>query len=152
MSKKPLSVKGYSAEDIEKLLKSNDSYVIAIRLYLVYQIALGNSSRRLADIHGISFKQITNWVHRFESEGLEGLKDRKGRGRKSMLPKNKLERIRRLVLQEHPSDHGYNAPRWTGPLISEWIEDNYGIKYQKVQIYRLLRKQGIEFKKKQGLF
>ncbi len=151
MSKTPLIVKGYSAGDIEKLLKSNDSYVIAIRLYLVYQIALGNSSRRLADIHGISFKQITNWVHRFESEGLEGLKDRKGRGRKSLLPKTKLERIRKLVLKERPSDHGYNAPRWTGSLISEWIENNYGIRYQKVQIYRLLRKLGIEFKKKQGL-
>ncbi len=151
MSKTTLPVKGYQAEDIKKLLAGNESYVIAIRLCLVYQIALGYSSRRLAEIHGISFKQITNWVHRFESEGLEGLRDRKGRGRKSLLPQNKLERIKTLVLKEHPSDHGYNAGGRTGPPISEWIENNYGIKYQKAQVYNLLRKLGIEFQKKQGL-
>ena len=151
MSKPTLIVKGYHAEDIKKLLTGNESYVTAIRLYLVYQIALGYSSRRLAEIHGISFKQITIWVHRFESEGLEGLRDRKGRGRKSLLPQNKLERIKTLVLNEHPSDHGYKASRWTGPLISEWIENNYGIKYQRAQVYNLLRKLGIEFQKKQRL-
>ena len=120
-------------------------------LYLVYQIALGYSSRRLAEIHGISFKQITNWVHRFESEGLEGLRDRKGRGRKSLLSKDKLERIKTLVLKERPSDHGYENNKWTGPLLAEWIENNFGIKYQRAQIYNLLRKLGIEFHKKQGL-
>lgn len=151
MSKTSLIVKGYHAEDIKKLLTGSESYVIAIRLYLVYQVALGYSSRRLAEIHGISFKQITNWVHRFESEGLEGLRDRKGRGRKALLSKDKLERIKTLVLNERPSDHGYKASRWTGPLMSEWIENNYGIKYQKAQVYNLLRKLGIEFQKKQGL-
>jgi len=112
---------------------------------------LGHSSRRLAEIHGISFKQITNWVHRFESEGLEGLRDRKGRGRKSLLSKDKLERIKTLVLKERPSDHGYENNKWTGPLLAEWIENNFGIKYQRAQIYNLLRKLGIEFHKKQGL-
>jgi transposase len=151
MSKSNLTVKGYRSEDIKKLLASNESYVTAIRLYLVYQITLGYSSRRLAEIHGISFKQITTWVHRFESEGLEGLKDRKGRGRKSLLPEDKLERIKTLVLKEQPSDHGYRGSRWTGPLLTKWIENNYGIKYQRAQVYNLLRKQGIEFQKKQGL-
>jgi len=151
MSKPTLIVKGYRSEDIKKLLTGNESYVTAIRLYLVYQIALGHSSRRLAEIHGISFKQITNWVHRFESEGLEGLRDRKGRGRKSLLSKDKLERIKTLVLKERPSDHGYENNKWTGPLLAEWIENNFGIKYQRAQIYNLLRKLGIEFQKKQGL-
>jgi len=151
MSKPTLIVKGYRSEDIKKLLTGNESYVTAIRLYLVYQIALGHSSRRLAEIHGISFKQITNWVHRFESEGLEGLRDRKGRGRKSLLSKDKLERIKTLVLKERPSDHGYENNKWTGPLLAEWIENNFGIKYQRAQIYNLLRKLGIEFHKKQGL-
>ena len=151
MSKTALIVKGYHAEDIKKLLTANESYVTAIRLYLVYQIALGYSSRRHAEIHGISFKQITNWVHRFESEGIEGLRDRKGRGRKALLPEDKLQRIKMLVLNERPSAHGYTAGRWSGPLLANWIENNYGIKYQRAQVYNLLRKLGIEFQKKQGI-
>ncbi|HEY8659342.1 MAG TPA: winged helix-turn-helix domain-containing protein, partial [Hanamia sp.] len=62
-----------------------------------------------------------------------------------------LERIKTLVLKERPSDHGYENNKWTGPLLAEWIENNFGIKYQRAQIYNLLRKLGIEFHKKQGL-
>ena len=151
MSIPVLTVKGYQPEEIKRLLTSNESFVVAIRLYLVYQVALGYSSRKLAEIHDISFKQITTWVHRFEAEGLDGLRNRKGRGRKTLLSKDKLDRIKKLVLKEPPSDHGYEDAKWTGPLLAEWIEAKYGIKYQRAQIYNLLRGLGIEFHKKQGL-
>lgn len=151
MSKPTLRVKGYQPEDLKQLLSADESFVVAIRLYLVYQISLGYSSRELAGIHNISFKQITTWVHRFEAEGIEGLKDRKGRGRKSLLSKDKMQRIKKLVLKELPSRHGYEEPKWTGPLLADWIEDKYGIRYQRAQIYNLLRRLGIEFYKKQGL-
>lgn len=151
MSLPVLTVKGYTAEEIKKILSENESFVVAIRLYLVYQVALGYSSRKLSEINGMSFKQITTWVHRFEEEGLEGLRDRKGRGRKALLSKQKLQRIGNVVLKERPTDHGYNANRWTGPLLAEWVESKYGIRYQKAQIYNLLRKQGIEFYKDEGL-
>lgn len=151
MSIPVLTVKGYQPEDIKKLLAGNESFIVAIRLYLVYQVALGHSSRKLAEIHDISFKQITTWVHRFEAEGLDGLRNRRGRGRKSLLSKNKIQRIKTLVLNERPSDHGYKANKWTGPVLAKWIEAQYGVKYQRAQIYNLLRSCGIEFYKKQGL-
>ncbi|WP_158860287.1 hypothetical protein [Lunatibacter salilacus] len=42
-----------------------------MRLYVVYQVSLGQPSRKLEDLYQTSFKQITNWVHRFEQEGIE---------------------------------------------------------------------------------
>ncbi len=151
MSIPVLTVKGYRPEEIKRLLSGNESFVVAIRLYLVYQVSLGYSSRKLAEIHDISFKQITTWVHRFEAEGLDGLKNRKGRGRKSLLSKGKMQRIKMVVLKELPSDHGYEGGKWTGPILADWIESKYGVKYQRAQIYNLLRSLGIEFYKQQGL-
>lgn len=151
MSIPVLTVKDYQPEEIKRLLSGNESFVVAIRLYLVYQVALGYSSRKLAEIHDISFKQITTWVHRFEAEGLDGLRNRKGRGRKSLLSKEKMQRIKTVVLKDLPSDHGYKANKWTGPLLAEWIKSKYGIRYQRAQIYKLLRSLGIEFYKNQGL-
>ena len=151
MSIPVLTVKGYQPEDIKRLISNNESFVVAIRLYLVYQVSLGYSSRKLAELHDISFKQVTTWVHRFEAEGLDGLMNRKGRGRKSLLSKDEMQRIKKVVLKDLPSDHGYKATKWTGPLLAEWIETEYGIKYQRAQVYKLLRSLGIEFYKKQGL-
>ena len=151
MGKPVLKVKGYTVKEIKKLLTGNPSYLVGLRLYIVYQVALGQSSRKLAEIHHISFKQITNWVHRFEKGGLQGLKDKKGRGRKPLLSEERLERIRLLILNESSKDYGFYSEKWTGPLLKLWIKQEYGIEYQKAQIYNLLKKIGISFEKGRGL-
>jgi len=58
---------------------------MGIRLYAIYQVALGQPARKLEELYHVSFKQITNWVHRFEKEGIKGLLDKPIRGRKSKL-------------------------------------------------------------------
>lgn len=151
MGKSVLKVKGYEAREIKKLLKSNESYLVGMRLQVVYQVALGHSSRELASLNNVSFKQVTNWVHRFEKEGIEGLKDKKGRGRKALLNDKKMDRIKSLLMNESPENHGYKAKRWTGPLLTKWIEQEYGISYEKAQVYNLLNRLGFSFRKKLGL-
>lgn len=151
MGKSVLKVQRSEAVEIKKLLNTNDAYIVGVRLYLVYLVALGHSSRKLSELHNISFKQITNWVHRFEKEGVEGLKDKKGRGRRSALSAEQLARIKVLVLQEAPANYGFQAEKWTGPSLAQWIKSEYGLEYQKAQVYNLLEKVGIAFEKKVGL-
>ena len=149
---KPVSkIQRSDAGEIKKLLNTDDAYMVGIRLYLVYLVSLGHSSRKLSELHNISFKQITNWVHRFEKEGIEGLKDKKGLGRRSALSNEQLERLKELTLEERPADHGYQSGKWTGPLLADWIKKEYGRVYQKAQVYKLLEKVKIAFEKKQGL-
>ncbi len=151
MGKSVLKIHRAEPREIKKLLSSNEAYTVGIRLYLVYLVALGHSSRKLSELHHISFKQITNWVHRFEKQGIEGLKDRSGRGRKSALSDQQLDRIKKLVLAESPKEYGFQSEKWTGPLLVQWINNEYGLEYQKAQVYNLLNKIGIVFEKKRGL-
>ena len=151
MGKSVLKIHRAEPREIKKLLSSNEAYIVGIRLYLVYLVALGHSSRKLSELHHISFKQITNWVHRFERQGIEGLKDKSGRGRKSALSDQQLDRIKTLVLTESPKKYGFPAEKWTGPLLAQWINNEYGLEYQKAQVYNLLDKIGIAFEKKLGL-
>lgn len=41
MGRKPRGVKGYTPEQIKALFNSEDKYKIGLRLYAVYQVALG---------------------------------------------------------------------------------------------------------------
>jgi transposase len=151
VGKSVLKIHRAEPREIKKLLSLNEAYTVGIRLYLVYLVALGHSSRKLSELHHISFKQITNWVHRFEKQGIEGLKDKSGRGRKSALSDQQLDRIKTLVLAENPRKYGFQAEKWTGPLLVQWINNEYGLEYQKAQVYNLLDKIGIAFEKKLGL-
>lgn len=152
MGRSVLKVKGYTPEEIKALIKKDDRYTIGLRLYAVYQVSKGQSSRKLEELYQTSFKQITNWVHRFEQEGLEGLKDKPGRGRKSGLSQDDMQRLFKLLVEESPTDHGYNTETWTGPLLIDWIGKNFGLVYKKAQIYNILKQLGFSYQKAKGFY
>ena len=151
MGRPVLKVGNYSAEDIKAIFRKDERYTIGLRLYAVYQVALGQPSRKLEEVYNTSFKQITNWVHRFEKEGIDGLRDKEGRGRIARLNKEQREGLS-LLLNEQPDKHGYNSATWTGPMVIEWIEKNYGIVYKKAHIYNIIKSLGFSYQKGKGIF
>lgn len=152
MGRKSLEVKGYTPESIKSLFNSDDKYKIGLRLYAVYQVSLGQSSRKLEVLYNTSYKQITNWVHRFEEEGIDGLRDRPGRGRKSRLSNSQLDKISHMISQETPSEYGYNTDTWTGPILISWIRGNFNIEFKKAQIYNIINKMGFSYQKARGFY
>lgn len=152
MGRKPLGVKGYSPASIRALFNSDDKYKIGLRLYAVYQVSLGQPSRKLEELYNTSFKQITNWVHRFEQEGLEGLRDKPGRGRKSRLTEEQCSALSTLLLEASPLDYGYNTDTWTGPLLIDWIKNEFGIPFKKAQVYNILNSLGFSYQKARGFY
>lgn len=152
MGRKVLTIKNYSSEDIKALFNSDDKYKIGLRLYAVYQVSLGQSSRKLEDLYNTSFKQITNWVHRFDEEGLDGLRDKQGRGRKPNLSPEQLDRLTKLIANETPLDYGYNTETWTGPLLIDWIDKHFNVAYKKAQIYNIIKLLGFSYQKARGIY
>ena len=89
---------------------------------------------------------------KFEKEGIDGLRDKAGRGRKSKLDPLQLQRVKGLLLQECPADHGFNSATWTGPLLIEWSKKQYGVEYKKAQIYNIIKSLGFSYQKGKGIF
>lgn len=147
MGRHVLEVKGYTPDDIKALFRKDERYTIGLRLYAVYQVSLGTSSRKLEDLYNTSFKQITNWVHRFEEQGIDGLRDKPGRGRKSLLTQEQSDHLRNLMLNESPVAHGYNTETWTGPMIQQYISNKFGINYKKAQVYNIIKLLGFSYQK-----
>ena len=152
MAKPVLQIKGHTADSIKALIRKDERYGMGIRLYAVYQVARGQSSRKLEDLYNTSFKQITNWVHRFEKEGLEGLKDKEGRGRKDRLTLIQKQEITMVLKNELPTKYGFNTATWTGPLLINWIKKEFKIEYKKAQIYNIIKALGFSYQKGKGIF
>jgi transposase len=152
MGRNVLTVKGYSSDQIKALFRKDERYTMGMRLYAVYQVSLGKSSRSLEQLYNTSFKQITNWVHQFEKEGLEGLKDKEGRGRKSRLTEDQREKLRSVLVNETPMNYGYNTETWTGPLVGQYLKNEFGIAYRKAQVYNILKSIGLTYQKGRGTY
>lgn len=151
MARPVLKVRNYDAEQIKALFRDDERYTIGIRLYAVYQVALGQPSRKLEYLYNTSFKQITNWVHRFEKEGVNGLRDKEGRGRTHRLTEEQRKRIS-FLLKEDPQVYGYNSATWTGPMLIEWIEKQYEVSYKKAHIYNIIKALGYSYQRGKGIF
>jgi transposase len=152
MGRHVLTVQGQTPEQIKALFRNDERYTIGIRLYAVYQVSLGTPSRKLEDLYNTSFKQITNWVHQFERDGIDGLRDKPGRGRKSLLTQEQSDHLRNLLLNESPVNHGYNTEIWTGPMVKEYIYKQFGIAYKKAQIYNIIKALGFTYQKGRGTY
>lgn len=152
MGRHVLTVQGYSSDQIRSLFRDDERYTIGIRLYAVYQVSLGKPSRALEELYNTSFKQITNWVHQFEQEGIDGLRDKPGRGRKSQLSDEQYERLRQVMINETPESHGFNTVTWTGPLLMEYIKNEFGITYKKAQIYNIIKSLEFTYQKGKGTY
>jgi transposase len=71
----------------------------SLRARIILQRARGEKIEDVADQLGVSVACVSKWSSRFETDGLPGLKDASGRGRKPSLPKEKIEQVLTRVTQ-----------------------------------------------------
>ncbi|MDR2362208.1 MAG: helix-turn-helix domain-containing protein [Prevotellaceae bacterium] len=94
----------------------------------VYQIALGRKAGELQSVYNTSHKAICNWLHRFNAQGVEGLKDLPRNGRPSRLGDESKAKLKQVVLSS-PMEQGSSSGTWT--LVSEYIRIAFGIECRK---------------------
>ena len=81
----------------------------------------------------------SDWLKRYDKEGIEGLRDRTKSGRPTEIPEDIEYQIKKELSR---SKQG-----WTTKQVEELIIKKSGIKYHYTHIYRILRKWGFKQKK-----
>jgi len=71
----------------------------SLRARIILERAQGKKVEEVARQLSVSVTCVSKWSSRFETEGLAGLKDAIGRGRKPSLPKEKIEQVLTKVTQ-----------------------------------------------------
>lgn len=101
---RPIKVLQLSASDrvsLEEGYKFSPKPSYSRRCHIVLLKNKSFSSEQIAEIFDISKQSVNNWVKRFESKGLEGLKTKPGQGRPSILNKiEDAEKVKEIVKME----------------------------------------------------
>lgn len=84
------------------------------------------------------------WLHRFDKEGLDGLKDQPRTGRPPDVPKEIMVKIRQELAESNTG--------WDFRQVMDLIYNKTGVRYHEVHIYRLLHKWGFKPKVLQKRF
>ena len=83
-----------------------------VRRILALALVLeGRPRSEAAALNGMDRQTLSDWVHRYNAEGIEGLKSRKSPGREPFLTAVQKAALRELVIQG-PDPAVHNVVRW----------------------------------------
>jgi transposase len=105
--------------------------ILAIRL-----LVMGRTVPQAAPVVGLKERQVRNWVHRFQAEGLEGLRDRPRPGQPKHLP-TKDEESFKVRIRRQPRGRILR-----GPDIQHLLREEFGAAYSLGGVYFLLHRLG----------
>jgi transposase len=128
---------------LESLYRKASDPVLRTHLLMVWRMSLGDSIREVAEVVGYSQKWVKEIARRYESQGVEGLGDRRhgnpGAKQRALLDEDGQARLRQALLEEAPPGGGM----WSGPKVARWIE-------QKIGIEKVHAQRGWEYLRKVG--
>ena len=129
---------------MEGLYRKATDPVLRTHLLMVWRMSLGDSVGEVAQMVGYSEKWTREIARRYESEGVEGLGDRRhanpGARERALLDEEGKARLREALLKEAPPGGGI----WSGPKVARWIEKKTGV--EKVHAQR-----GWEYMRRAGM-
>ena len=104
-----ITLRAEETQELERRFKARTAAVRERqRAQIVLLAARGVTQDKIAEEVGVSRVTVSHWCHRFDAEGLEGLDDAPGRGRKPVLSADKVRRVLEEVGQ--PPKH---LGRWS---------------------------------------
>jgi transposase len=101
----------------------------------------GKSAQSLASELGVWRSAIAKWLISFQALGIPGIRTRKAPGQQPALSLDQRERLGRLI-DAGPIEAGYTSGVWTGPIVGDLIEKEFGIRFHDRSVPRLLNKMG----------
>jgi transposase len=105
-------------------------------------LVLEGCSREEAARHaGMDRQTLRDWVHRYNAEGLAGLRDRRRPGRKPRLtPEQEAELVRAVERGPDPDRDG--VVRWRRVDLRALIEARFAVRLHERSVGKVLRRLG----------
>jgi transposase len=111
---------------LESLYRKASDPVLRTHLLMVWRMSLGDSIREVAEMVGYSEKWVRQIAKRYESEGVEGLGDRR-HGNPGAKERMLLDEESQAELREALEGPPPGGGMWSGPKVARWIEQRRGL-------------------------
>ncbi len=111
------------------------------RLLALAQVLEGASRDEAARNAGMDRQTLRDWVHRYNSEGVDGLCDRERSGRKPRLSQDQLIEFDKIV-ETQPDPVTDGVVRWRCVDLKEQIAKRFSVELSERSVGRILKERG----------
>ena len=129
--------------DFLNLYKTESDPRMRIRLPALHHVYNeGKKYTEVSDLLKFERHTVSSWVKRYEMEGIEGLRDRPGRGAKQKLPSERVPEFKKTVIKKQGERGG---GRLKGEDIRIMLKDDFDADYSLSGVYELLKRCGMSW-------
>ena len=133
--------KNWDAQLLQELARNECNGRVCRRLLALRQLALGQSMEYAAQVSLMSVSQLYKWLHRYETQGIEGVRDRPRCGAPQRLKRQQQAAFVQRVLDGPDSDSGLSA--WRGEDLRVVLRQEFEVSYSLSGVYALLHRLGL---------
>lgn len=136
-----MELKDVDLKELEKRYKRERDGRIKERLHYLLLLKEGYVDRDIEKICHTSKSKVSFWHCRFKAEGFEGLRDKKGRGKKPKLSEAGLIELDSILEKPYQMENGYTRG-WQTKDVQALIKSKFGVLYGPRHVRRIISNLG----------
>jgi transposase len=134
------------AAELRRLARRERDGRVSARLLALANALEGMPREEAARLAGMTGQTLGDWVHRYNAEGVEGLRDRPRPGRPCALDEGQQAALKALVLRG-PSLERDGCVAWRARDLRTLVERRFGVRYGETGIPKLLKGLDLSWQK-----
>ena len=134
------------AAELRRLARRERDGRVSARLLALANALDGLPREEAARLAGMTGQTLGDWVHRYNAEGVEGLRDRPRAGRPCRLDEGRQATLKALVLKG-PKLERDGCVAWRARDLRELVERRFGVRYSETGMLRLLHGLDLSWQK-----
>jgi transposase len=134
------------AAELRRLARRERDGRVSARLLALANALDGLPREEAARLAGMTGQTLGDWVHRYNEEGIEGLRDRPRPGRPCALDAGQQAALKALVLRG-PDLKRDGCVAWRARDLCALVEHRFGVRYAENGMLRLLRSLDLSWQK-----
>ena len=142
-----LRAKSFDADEWQKLYYRNQQQYMRQRLSAIKLLHEGHSRAQVSEQVGCRYDTLTSWIDTYLDRGLSGLVSPIRHQKPSRLNPEQQQQLKDMVLRQRPTDYGYDRNLWMGAILSEAIEQRFGVLLKDSRIYEFLGELGLSYQR-----
>ncbi|KKL52510.1 hypothetical protein LCGC14_2284730 [marine sediment metagenome] len=130
----------HTTKELKTLYRIEKNARLAQRIHGVYLASKELTCPEIMNITGAARRTIQQWVHKYNKQGIAGLKDKPRPGQPTKLPRKKEPKFRKRIEAGPTKTDGVSV--LNGPVIRRILEREFGVLYSRQGLYDLLHRLG----------
>lgn len=139
--------KPFDVDEWQKLYYRNQQQYIRQRLAAIKLLHEGQSRTQVSEQVGCRYDTLTTWIDKYLEGGLKALVNPIRHQKASRLTPEQQQQLKVMILTQRPTEYGYERNLWTGAILSEVIDQRFGVQLKDSRIYELLAELGLSYQR-----